>query len=302
MVNKKVMVVAVLILIVVVLAFLLNLSLDDNASKIEPPAVIDRDTNVNFEQTSTQVKRQANAKPNEKNTSEQFKDKQQSLLLFHEDPFVDYQIALTRLSNCIEYFKPIKSLGAFSISKKELTEKQQAVKKQFYAYCDSIKQEYANYFEKDLLTGLAFADSQLPDNLFENLHITKDSPTLQLSESEIKVIAQAGPYAIMNADKFIKTRYVEIVYPDLREVIGGESDAYLMKIVSYAQIKLGCDRGADCQSNTNVMFSFCQANEHYCDMSYQEFFDTRLTIGQRLDIGIAENYLQNFFGFDHGSD
>ena len=223
---------------------------------------------------------------------------------FHEDSVLDYRIAVGKLNNCINYFNPVKSFGAFKVTKQELTTKQKTQSDKFHQYCESIKDEFPYYFSQDMLTGLLNSDPNLKalsgfDKFSEQklFNVIKNfqNKNLKPTEADVFDIGSTNAYSIIGAQESLKSLFEEKVYPDLSDIIGGNDKQYLKNIVNHSENKIACDLGADCGVNSNIMMNYCRKNESNCGLSFKQMYETRLSRGQQLDILAVEVYLSGLF-------
>ncbi|MFK8011729.1 MAG: hypothetical protein AB8B80_06790 [Marinicellaceae bacterium] len=296
--NKIIIIFIVLILLFGVIFWQSNIEEKDI---VNTKSIVD-DTITVVEKKSSNLKVEVKATANNHIKLEELKQP----FLFHDEPVIDFKFAMSKLGNCIEYFNPILLKGPFANQKKELTEKQSSVISDFNKYCESIKEEYPYYFSTNSIAELIKLNPNLKsitdiNNLTETemMKLTYDFQEMveNLPEPDLSVFNSENAYAVIGAHQLLKTTFEDKVFPDLKEIIGGNDSAYLTKIVTYSENKLACRLGAECGGNSNMMVNYCRIDENNCGLSFMQMYDTRLSRGQQLDIEATEAYLFNFFGF-----
>ena len=229
---------------------------------------------------------------------------EQQTLQFHEDSVLDYRIAVGKLDNCINYFNPMKSIGAFKVVNPKLTDIQTNHIDKYHQYCESIKDKYPYYFSQDMMSGFLQADPNLKalsgfdtfseEKLFNTMKSFQNNK-VKPTEVDVFDIGSTNSYSILGAQKSLKSLFEEKVYPELSDIIGGNNQIYLISIVNHAENKIACDLGAECDSNSNIMVNYCRKHESNCGLDFMQMYETRLSRGQQLDVLATENYLIDLY-------
>jgi hypothetical protein len=247
-------------------------------------------------QTKSKVKESIPKKANQK----QLKILDSSSQVYNEDPAVDSLIALTLFRECIKYFKPVKSIGVFTVVEKKYSEKQQTYIDTYHQHCEQLKKKQPQYFDKDIYTIIMQLNKKPIVNELGQLISNTINPYANYDNIDIpkslKLIKQSHPDVMILGYKLLGLKYkAEILVPDIKAFLGSSHSKYVDSVIEYGQLLYACNHGANCSQNSGVLIQLCQSNEDFCLNSFDEILSNKISEGQRNDILLVEQYFSQLY-------
>lgn len=235
----------------------------------------------------------------EKLNQRQLKVSDENIKVYSEDPVVDSLISITLFAECIDYIKPIESLGMMTRTKKEYSKTQQKYLDKYHQYCDELQKKQPQYFEKDIFSSILDLKKKHATNKLGKLIIRSfsDYGDIDIQES-LRLIKQGHPDLMILGYKLLGKKYNEkVLIPQMKQFLGSNHTKYVDSISYFGQLQYACNHGADCGKNSGFLIGLCRSNEYYCLDSFKEIVDTRMSQGQLKDILLAEQFFTNLYDF-----
>jgi len=218
---------------------------------------------------------------------------------FSSDPVVQKSIVSTKYHVCAQYFYE-KTFLVKSYQKQFDTEIQRNYYMDSIRNCGELNNQHPEYGfiysrEKKLEKIKTKATSKFGKLLEHNKEPYTHEETLFI----YKTIGRDYPDLINSPSVYKTMQYeIDIVNPDLQNILQTTSINYVSKIINLSQNHLACDLGVNCENDSTMMHSYCRSEPNFCVKNFMTLFNTRLTAGVRHDVLLALPYMEKLFQLD----